>query len=121
MNFSFFPLGIGKDLWSEKLDSPSSSPHCILSASSASLPLMVRLAGRTLVMGEEPVIGGGPGDTEGSRKEQRPAGPEGQGLSLRTAAGGASVRELSSLESRFSVCLYEALVSVILVFIINLK
>lgn len=73
MNFSFFPLGIGKDLWSEKLDSPSSSPHCILSASSASLPLMVRLAGRTLVMGEEPMMGVDPvirKDLERSRGQQ---------------------------------------------------
>lgn len=67
MNFISFPLGVGKDLWSEKLDSPSNSPHCILSPSSASLPLMVRLAGRTPVMREDLVIRE---DLERSRGQQ---------------------------------------------------
>lgn len=85
-----------------------------------------RSCGRTLVMREDLVMRkgtgheGGPHDAGRYGKERRPAGPERQGLSLRMAASGAFFRELSSLESRFSVCLCEALVSAILVFITNL-
>lgn len=84
------------------------------------------------VMWEDPVMredtghvggphdAGRPHDVGRYGKEQRPVRPERQGLSWRTAASGAFFRELSSLESRFSVCLCEALVSAILVFITNL-